>query len=250
MKALAAVLAVLALSLLSMGTAHAETAIGAVFGYPGNVGLSMRFDRTPVNVAWSDNLAWACPAAMWPGADERQQWQDESVDRASTPPFLRTARTTSSLAVRLPVFSTRVETELFAAGPEHQSSSTTSTSRAEASASDSSSESDHVQPSRRTSFSVTTMMRVGSRGPGCWPDRDDAIMPCARRRPARRRIRHFAERRQLSLENKPWKGLRRDAQAHVHISCLQPHAVLRGQGRERGLTADWRVIEGTSTRKT
>ena len=38
------------------GTSRAETAIGAVFGYPGNVGLSLRFDRTPINVAWSDDF--------------------------------------------------------------------------------------------------------------------------------------------------------------------------------------------------
>jgi len=56
MKSTVAAVAVLALSLACIGTARAETAIGAVFGYPGNVGLSMRFDRTPIGVAWSDNF--------------------------------------------------------------------------------------------------------------------------------------------------------------------------------------------------
>jgi hypothetical protein len=46
----------LVLGLASQGVARAETAIGAVFGYPGNVGLSMRFDVTPINVAWSDDF--------------------------------------------------------------------------------------------------------------------------------------------------------------------------------------------------
>ena len=49
---------------LAAGTSRAETAIGAVFGYPGNVGLSMRFDRTAVNVAWSDDFLHGT-ADMW-----------------------------------------------------------------------------------------------------------------------------------------------------------------------------------------
>ena len=56
MKAPITVVAVLALSLACIGTARAETAIGAVFGYPGNVGLSMRFDNMPIGVAWSDKF--------------------------------------------------------------------------------------------------------------------------------------------------------------------------------------------------
>jgi hypothetical protein len=50
------VLTVLGLTLATLGTARAETAIGAVFGHPGNVGLSLRFDRTPVGLAWSDDF--------------------------------------------------------------------------------------------------------------------------------------------------------------------------------------------------
>jgi len=56
MKRLAVVLGVVALMAVSSGAAHAETAIGAVFGYPGNVGLSLRFDRTPIGVAWSEDF--------------------------------------------------------------------------------------------------------------------------------------------------------------------------------------------------
>jgi hypothetical protein len=48
----------------SVGTSRAETAIGAVFGYPGNVGLSMRFDHTQFNVAWSDDFLHGT-ADMW-----------------------------------------------------------------------------------------------------------------------------------------------------------------------------------------
>lgn len=51
----AAMLLALGLSLASFGAARAETAIGVVFGHPGNVGLSLRFDRTAIGVAWSDD---------------------------------------------------------------------------------------------------------------------------------------------------------------------------------------------------
>ncbi len=44
------------LTLATVGTVRAETAIGAVFGYPGNVGLSLRFDRMPIGVAWSEDF--------------------------------------------------------------------------------------------------------------------------------------------------------------------------------------------------
>ena len=56
MKKLAAVLAALILTATAEGTARAETAIGVAFGYPGNIGLSLRFlDRTALNVAWGGN---------------------------------------------------------------------------------------------------------------------------------------------------------------------------------------------------
>jgi len=54
-----AILAVVMLTLAAHGTSRAETAIGAVFGHPGNVGLSLRFDRTPIGVAWSDDFVHA-----------------------------------------------------------------------------------------------------------------------------------------------------------------------------------------------
>jgi hypothetical protein len=44
------------LTFASLGTARAETAIGAVFGYPGNAGLSLRFDRIAVGAAWSSDF--------------------------------------------------------------------------------------------------------------------------------------------------------------------------------------------------
>src|SRR5262245_52585992 len=46
----------LALLLALAAPSRAETALGAVFGYPGNVGFSARFDRTPIGVAWSDDF--------------------------------------------------------------------------------------------------------------------------------------------------------------------------------------------------
>ena len=56
LRACAIVAAVSVAAMLAAGSARAETAIGAVFGYPGNVGLSLRFDRTPINVAWSEDF--------------------------------------------------------------------------------------------------------------------------------------------------------------------------------------------------
>jgi hypothetical protein len=56
MKLTPLVFVVVGLAVAATGTARADTAIGAVFGYPGNVGLSLRFDHTPLNVAWSDNF--------------------------------------------------------------------------------------------------------------------------------------------------------------------------------------------------
>jgi hypothetical protein len=56
MKPLA--LAVLTIGLIAAlaAPARSETAIGAVFGYPGNVGLSLRFDNMPINAAWSSDF--------------------------------------------------------------------------------------------------------------------------------------------------------------------------------------------------
>ena len=52
----AIVLACLILTCAAVRESRAETAIGAVFGYPGNVGLSLRIDRQPINVAWSTDF--------------------------------------------------------------------------------------------------------------------------------------------------------------------------------------------------
>lgn len=65
MKRLAlSLLVILALSSLVPTQARSETAIGVVFGYPGNAGLSLRFDRIPINVAWSDDFIHAT-GDMW-----------------------------------------------------------------------------------------------------------------------------------------------------------------------------------------
>jgi hypothetical protein len=71
---------------VSVGTSRAETAIGAVFGYPGNVGLSMRFDNTPLNVAWSDDFLhgtgdiWLKKTAMKDGEGKLSWYYGAGVD--------------------------------------------------------------------------------------------------------------------------------------------------------------------------
>ena len=73
-------IAALCLTLAAPISARAETAIGAVFGYPGNVGLSMRFDRTPVDVAWSDDFLhgtidrWMIKKPLQAGDVDRLDW--------------------------------------------------------------------------------------------------------------------------------------------------------------------------------
>jgi hypothetical protein len=47
--------ALLSLSCLT-GTVRAETALGAVFGYPGNAGVSARFNDKPIALAWSSDF--------------------------------------------------------------------------------------------------------------------------------------------------------------------------------------------------
>lgn len=60
-------------------SAHAETAIGVVFGYPGNAGLSLRFDRIPIGLAWSDDFlhgtidSWMIKKQL-EGGDGRLSW--------------------------------------------------------------------------------------------------------------------------------------------------------------------------------
>ena len=66
MNKLATVLAALILTATAESTARADTvgddtgdgttAVGLVFGYPGNIGLSLRFGRTPINLAWSQDF--------------------------------------------------------------------------------------------------------------------------------------------------------------------------------------------------
>ena len=55
-RAVAVVLSALLLTPLLVSPSRAETAIGAVFGYPGNAGLSARFDDKPVALAWSSDF--------------------------------------------------------------------------------------------------------------------------------------------------------------------------------------------------
>lgn len=72
-------LAMLVLASTLTATARAETAVGAVFGYPGNVGFSARFDEMPVNVAWSSDFLhgtidmWKIKKVMKQG-DGKMSW--------------------------------------------------------------------------------------------------------------------------------------------------------------------------------
>jgi hypothetical protein len=79
MKRVVALLTVLLLALVVAHPSHAETAIGAVFGYPGNAGLSARFDDKPVGLAWSSDFIhgtadlWMVKKKLDVG-DERLSW--------------------------------------------------------------------------------------------------------------------------------------------------------------------------------
>ena len=65
MKKLAIVLAALILTATAENTARAQdadtaddgtAAVGLVFGYPGNIGLSLRFGNVPINLAWGQDF--------------------------------------------------------------------------------------------------------------------------------------------------------------------------------------------------
>ena len=56
MKRVVVILSVLLLASSVARTSRAETALGAVFGYPGNAGLSARFDQTAIALAWSSDF--------------------------------------------------------------------------------------------------------------------------------------------------------------------------------------------------
>jgi len=56
MKRAALVLGAVSLVLSLPGAARAETALGAVFGYPGNAGISARFDDKAMALAWSSDF--------------------------------------------------------------------------------------------------------------------------------------------------------------------------------------------------
>lgn len=78
-KALLIPVAALVLGLATHGVAGAQgKAIGAVFGYPGNIGLSMRFGPMPINIAWSEDFLhgtidkWAIKKPL--GEEERLDW--------------------------------------------------------------------------------------------------------------------------------------------------------------------------------
>jgi hypothetical protein len=69
----------LLLVLATAGTCRAETAIGAVFGYPGNAGISLRLNQTPMGFAWSSDFfhatvdRWMVKKKL-EGGDARLSW--------------------------------------------------------------------------------------------------------------------------------------------------------------------------------
>jgi hypothetical protein len=78
-RVIAAMSYCLLLALATAGTSRAETAVGAVFGYPGNAGLSARFDDKPIALAWSSDILhgtadlWMIKKKLDVG-DERMSW--------------------------------------------------------------------------------------------------------------------------------------------------------------------------------
>ena len=56
MKRVLVILSALLLASSVARSSRAETALGAVFGYPGNAGLSARFNDTPIALAWSSDF--------------------------------------------------------------------------------------------------------------------------------------------------------------------------------------------------
>jgi len=79
MKRVAVVLSTVLLATGLAGAARAETALGAVFGYPGNAGLSARFDDKAMALAWSSDFLHGT-ADLWmikkkmQGGDGKLSW--------------------------------------------------------------------------------------------------------------------------------------------------------------------------------
>jgi len=79
MKRVVVILSVLLLASSVARTTRAETALGAVFGYPGNAGLSARFDDKAIALAWSSDFLHGT-ADLWmvkknfQGGDKRLSW--------------------------------------------------------------------------------------------------------------------------------------------------------------------------------
>jgi len=86
MKLAAIAVMVVGLASANTGTARAETAIGAVFGYPGNAGVSLRFDRTAIGVAWSSDFVhatgdlWLKKTAMKDGEGKLSWYYGPGID--------------------------------------------------------------------------------------------------------------------------------------------------------------------------
>jgi len=79
MKRVLVILSALLLASSVARSSRAETALGAVFGYPGNAGLSARFNDTPIALAWSSDFLHGT-ADLWmvkkpiEGGDGRLAW--------------------------------------------------------------------------------------------------------------------------------------------------------------------------------
>jgi hypothetical protein len=117
MKRFVALLTVLLVALGAAGAAHAETAVGAVFGYPGNAGLSARFNDKPIALAWSSDFLhgtadlWMIKKKLDVG-DDRLSWYfgpggDIGIPLDSSEDFFLAAR--APLGVQF-MLSPKVET--------------------------------------------------------------------------------------------------------------------------------------------
>ena len=79
MKRVVVILSALLLASSVARPSRAETALGAVFGYPGNAGLSARFNDKAIALAWSSDYLHGT-ADLWmvkkniEGGDKRLSW--------------------------------------------------------------------------------------------------------------------------------------------------------------------------------
>jgi hypothetical protein len=103
MKKVVVALLVLAMAVASSRSARADKAIGAVFGYPGSVGVSFRTGPIPINAAWSSEFfhftvdKWMMKKRMKEDKEGRLAWYlgpgaDAGIPLEDTHDFFLAAR--------------------------------------------------------------------------------------------------------------------------------------------------------------